>query len=139
MKTRLAFSCGGVVFRRGPGGLDVVLAHYDSVWGLPKGTPEGRETKEQTALREVQEETGLEVEIIEPITEIKYWFVADGTRIYKTVYFLLMRATGGDTSLHDAEHEEVAWFPLEEAYKILSYPNELEVVHAAAALAEKHF
>ena len=64
-----------------------------------------RETLEETALREVQEETGLEPVIEERIRSIDYWFSSkdDDVRYHKTVHFYLMRAIGGDTSLHDPE------------------------------------
>jgi ADP-ribose pyrophosphatase YjhB (NUDIX family) len=59
-------SSGGVVYRRGQAGsLEVALCGrlQSRTWSLPKGTPEEGETIQQTALREVQEETGLEVSI----------------------------------------------------------------------------
>jgi 8-oxo-dGTP pyrophosphatase MutT (NUDIX family) len=139
IKTRLTFSAGGVVFRQGTEGLEIVLVKYDDVWGLPKGTPEGRETKEQTAIREVAEETGVEVEILEPIADISYWFISHGTRVHKTVYFFLMKAIGGDISHHDYEHERVEWFSLEEAYKIMTHSNEVQVVRGGTKSVEKYF
>ncbi len=72
-----------------------------SAWSLPKGTPDGDETPEQTALREVAEETGLLVCILGTIGDIHYRFVRDGRRIDKTVHYYLMESTGGDLSDHD--------------------------------------
>ena len=139
MKTRSEFSAGGVVVRDDPGGVEVALAARrtrkgDLAWGLPKGVIERGEQPEQTALREVQEETGLQAEIIRPLGEISYWFVWDGERVRKKVVFFLMRAVGGDTSLHDHEMEEIRWFPLERALKRAAYRGEREVLARAAEL-----
>ncbi len=101
-------------------------------WTLPKGTPDPGETVEQTALREVAEETGLEVRIVEPLPSIEYDFVQDGTRIHKTVHYFLMEPVGGDLSRHDAEFERVRWVPFDEADGLLSFATERELVAAAA-------
>lgn len=104
----------------------------DSVtWTLPKGTPDPGETIEETALREVGEETGLEVRIVAPLPSIEYAFVQDGTRIRKTVHYFLMEPTGGDLSRHDAEFERVRWVPFGEAGALLSFATERELVATA--------
>jgi ADP-ribose pyrophosphatase YjhB (NUDIX family) len=76
-------------------------------WTLPKGTPILGESLEETALREVCEETGLTVRILSPLDAIKYTFIQRGTRIHKTVHYFIMEATGGDLEGHDREFEEV--------------------------------
>ena len=101
-------------------------------WTLPKGTPDPGETIEQTALREVAEETGLAVRIVEPLPSIEYTFVQDGKRIHKTVHYFLMEPTGGDLSRHDHEFERVRWVPFDEAAGLLSFPTERELVATAA-------
>jgi len=141
MKTRSEFSAGGVVVRDDPGGFEVALAARrtrkgDLAWGLPKGVIERGEQPEQTALREVQEGTGLQAEIIGPLGEISYWFVWEGERIRKKVVFFLMRAVGGDTSLHDHEMEEIRWFPLHQAVEQASYPSERDVIRRATEAME---
>jgi 8-oxo-dGTP pyrophosphatase MutT (NUDIX family) len=104
----------------------------DSVtWTLPKGTPDPGETTEETALREVAEETGLEVRIVAPLPSIEYAFVQDGTRIHKTVHYFLMEPIGGDLSRHDAEFERVRWIPFTEAGGLLSFATERELVATA--------
>ena len=132
-------SAGGVVHRMGAEGVEVVVCGLSEpqIWQLPKGTPDAGETREQTARREAEEETGLQVEIDEFIESIDYWFAADGVRYHKTVYFYLMSATGGDVSLHDHEFDTALWVPVEEALETLSYDNEVRVVQKGAALVSR--
>ena len=137
MKTRYEQSAGGVVVGGSPPELVIALASRRNragnlVWGLPKGEVEPLESPDQTALREVREETGLEAEIEAPVGDISYWYVWDGVRIRKTVTFFLMRATGGDISQHDTEMEEVRWFPLAEGLKEAGYRSERDVIRRAA-------
>jgi 8-oxo-dGTP pyrophosphatase MutT (NUDIX family) len=104
-------------------------------WSLPKGTPEDEETREQTALREVTEETGLEVRILAVVGDIHYRFVREGRRIDKTVHYFLMEATGGVLDDHDHEFEDVRWFSLAEAEAIMSFSTEREIVARALPVA----
>ena len=100
-------------------------------WTLPKGTPSAGETTEETALREVAEETGLEVRIVAPLPSIEYAFMQDGTRIRKTVHYFLMEPTGGDLSRHDHEFQAVRWVPFAEAGALLSFQTERDLVATA--------
>ena len=134
-------SAGGVVYRRNgdDGPVEVVLVGRirPKRWALPKGTPVLGETLEGTAVREVGEETGLLVRIERPLDQIHYWFVWGGVRHSKTVHFYLMQMVGGDTNNHDGEYDVVEWFPIGEALRRLSYPNEARVVdRAQQVLAE---
>lgn len=131
-------SSGGVVYRWVDGALEVVLCGRDEPvrWSLAKGTPDPGETLEETALREVQEETGLEPVIEDRIRSIDYWFTDkdNEVRYHKTVHFYLMRSVGGHVSLHDPEFDVVQWFPYEEAVDRLAYPNEADVLREAFGL-----
>jgi 8-oxo-dGTP pyrophosphatase MutT (NUDIX family) len=104
-------------------------------WMLPKGTPDSGETVEQTALREVTEETGLEVRILAPVGAIDYFFTMDGERIHKTVHFFLMEPIGGSLDRHDREFEDVQFFPVHEALLMLTFPTERQLVEQALSLA----
>jgi 8-oxo-dGTP pyrophosphatase MutT (NUDIX family) len=103
-------------------------------WSLPKGTPDKNETTEQTALREVTEETGLEVRIVAPVGPIQYFFTQRGKRIHKTVHYFLMEVTGGDMANHDHEFDEVAWVSIAEAHALMSFPTEREIVDKALSI-----
>jgi 8-oxo-dGTP pyrophosphatase MutT (NUDIX family) len=139
VSTRFAVSSGGVVVRRrDDGSWETVLASRRTragrlVWGLAKGQLEEGESPDVAALREVEEETGITSRLLGSLGEISYWFVWDGERVKKTVHFFLMEATGGDTSRHDHEMEEVAWFPLDEAPRIAGYASERKVLERARA------
>ena len=134
-----AVSAGGVVYRHADGAIDVVICGRDSdgVWGLPKGTPDEGESLEETAAREVSEETGLEVMIGRKIGVVEYWFAHEGVRYHKWVHYFLMEATGGDTSSHDAEYDRVEWRPLEAALKTLTFQNEIDIVAKAGGMIEE--
>jgi 8-oxo-dGTP pyrophosphatase MutT (NUDIX family) len=140
LPTARATSAGGIVIRRVASGPQLLLGKRrrdrDGVtWSLPKGTPNPDETTEETALREVTEETGLTVRIVAPIGPIEYFFVQSGTRIHKTVHYFLMEATGGDLSGHDHEFEDVRWIDLRDAESLMSFPTERAIVARALPLA----
>jgi 8-oxo-dGTP pyrophosphatase MutT (NUDIX family) len=137
LKNARATSAGGIVVRKGDLGPEIVLGRRrrerDGVtWTLPKGTPHAAETTEQTAIREVTEETGLTVDIVDTVGAIEYWFVLNGTRYHKTVHYFLMRPTGGDMAQHDHEFDEVRWVELGAAERMLSYPTERDIVARAS-------
>ena len=131
-------SAGGVVYRRNGGQLETVLCGRNQPvrWSLAKGTPDPGETMEQTALREVREETGLQVELDGSLGSIDYWF-ADrdkGVRYHKTVHFYLMVPVGGGTDQHDPEFDVVRWFKAKDALKAMAYANEIDVMQRALSL-----
>ena len=99
-----------------------------TTWTLPKGTPNSGETHEQTALREVAEETGLEVRIVAPVGAIEYFFTQDGQRIHKTVHYFLMEPIGGSLEVHDHEFDEVRWMPIDEARRADELPDGAQIV-----------
>ena len=136
-RTRQAVSAGGVVYRSGNDGLEVLLLKTPKgVWGLPKGTPDKGESLEQTAGREVREETGLEVELEERIGAIEYWFARPQTkeRLHKFVHFWLMRPTGGSLDNHDDEHVSVKWFAFDAAMRRVTHDNSADILEQAAGL-----
>ena len=132
-----ATSAGGIVIRFADAIPQFVAGRRrrerdGATWTLPKGTPIAGETLEETALREVGEETGLRVRIVSPLDAISYTFVQRGTRIHKTVHYFLMEPIGGSLDDHDHEFEEVRWVSFEEAPALLSFETERSLVGLAA-------
>ena len=139
LKEGVATSAGGIVIRHLEGRPQLVVGmrrrdRDGLTWTLPKGTPKSGETLEETALREVAEETGLAVEITGQLGSIEYWFVQRGTRIHKTVHYFTMVPRGGDLSRHDREFEQVRWLDLAEVASTLTFETERDLVARAAAL-----
>jgi len=135
VRTARAVSAGGVVLAETRPDAPVALVAHRSAkgslqWTLPKGAREEGETVEETALREVREETGLEAELIGPLDTIDYWFVwaPERTRYHKFVHYFLMRFAGGDFSQRDHEMEDAAWFEPDEARRRMAFANERKLL-----------
>lgn len=137
---REEFSAGGVLYRHGDEGVEVVLVgrRRERLWALPKGKPDGDEDVRQTALREVREETGIEARIEETIGEVTYWYTGpDGLRVHKKVIYFLMQPVGGDMDAHDHEFDDVVWVHLSEAERLLTHRNQLHILRRVAELTER--
>ena len=96
-------------------------------WCVPKGHPEGEETLEQAAVREVFEETGIECDILTELGSIDYAFSAGNIIIEKTVHHFLLRQIGGELNVeNDPNHEAVTakWVAVDDLSGILTHENE---------------
>jgi 8-oxo-dGTP pyrophosphatase MutT (NUDIX family) len=138
------FSAGGVLVRRlrgrwmmaaiRPGGKP------QGLWALPKGQIEPGERGEETALREVAEETGVRGRPLGKLGDTRYTYTWDGERIFKIVSFFLVRYESGRLGDIPAalRHEvaEVRWLPLEDAPRLLAYGGEKEMARKAIAVLE---
>jgi 8-oxo-dGTP pyrophosphatase MutT (NUDIX family) len=123
-------SYGGVVLR-GDDVLVITPVGRRRVTGLPKGGPQPGESGEETATREVREETGVNATVREPLGDVNYWYRRGGRRVYKTVHFYLFDYVSGSTDDHDHEVEEARWMPLADALTMLSYPGERALIERA--------
>ncbi len=150
---KFEFSAGGIIFKKeGDTSMHILVAQHSQHhgWVFPKGligekdvNPPSlklrrakKETKEEAALREVKEETGVTAKIIKPLTPISYWYIFEGQKIKKTVYYFLMEYVSGDTKDHDWEMENVEWLPIEEVEKRLTYSSDKQVWKEAKTLLE---
>jgi 8-oxo-dGTP pyrophosphatase MutT (NUDIX family) len=106
----------------------------EGVWALPKGLIEG-ESAEQTALREIEEETGCRGESLGKLGDVRYVYTLHGERVFKVVSFFLVSYKGGRIGeIPPAFQKEVAearWLPLDEAPRRLAYKGEREMAQKA--------
>jgi 8-oxo-dGTP pyrophosphatase MutT (NUDIX family) len=138
---RREFSAGGVVVRRLRGRLWVAAIRpqgkAEGTWALPKGLIGPGESPEETAVREVEEETGLRGASVRKLGDVRYVYTWRGERVFKVVSFFLLRYGQGrigdiDPSMR-LEVAEARWLPLEDASRLLAYRGERDM--AAEALA----
>ncbi|HEX2186674.1 MAG TPA: NUDIX domain-containing protein [Chloroflexota bacterium] len=147
---RKLVSSGGVLYRYWyDGTLEFLLVgrRQPPLWALPKGTPRRGETLEETALREVEEETGVRGRIVASLGSITYSFTtpprAAGkggnglVRYQKTVHHFLLRPVAGDPALHDSEYDFARWLPAAAALARLSHENERTVLRRAMRLLRR--
>ncbi len=128
-----ATSCGGVVIYRGK--ILVLFKSYRNRyegWVLPKGTVEPGETFEETALREVHEETGVQAQIVDYIGKSSYSFtVAEGV-VDKEVHWYLMRSSGFYSRPQREEYfTDSGYYKYHEAYHLLKFSNERAILEQA--------
>jgi periplasmic divalent cation tolerance protein len=132
-------SAGGVIYRKNSDNLEIALIHVRNRWGLPKGHIEEGERADEAALREVREETGLEGKLLRKLGDIRYSYrdkskEGEPIRIYKRVFFFLMRYVRGDVRDHDHEVDDVRWFPIAQAVNHLKFATERKMVHRAVTI-----
>jgi 8-oxo-dGTP pyrophosphatase MutT (NUDIX family) len=130
MSTEREQSHGGVVIR-GDDVLVITPAGRPQITTLPKGGPQAGEAPEDTAAREVREETGVEARIVGRLGDVRYRYRRGGVRVLKSVGFYLCDYVSGDTADHDHEVDEARWMPLEQARTELTYPGERDMIERA--------
>lgn len=147
---KFEFSAGGIVYKHEGGRTSILVAQHSQHhgWVFPKGLIGDRikgEKKENTAIREVEEETGIKAKIMQSLEPVTYWYVLKGDpsassgqeKVKKTVYYFLMKYLSGDIKNHDHEMENVEWLPLEEVEKRLTYKSDKEAWREAKGLITK--
>ncbi|OGH05136.1 MAG: hypothetical protein A2W22_05675 [Candidatus Levybacteria bacterium RBG_16_35_11] len=146
MSMKFQFSAGGIVFKQAKNKTYILISQHSGHhgWVFPKGLIGDKvkgEKKEDTAIREVQEETGIEAKIVKAIKPVTYWFkfqrdpsTGSGQElIKKTVYYFIMEYLKGDFEKRDFEMENVEWVEFNEVKNKLSYKSDKQ----AWAQAEK--
>jgi 8-oxo-dGTP pyrophosphatase MutT (NUDIX family) len=131
------FSAGGVVVD-GERMIAIVpikrAADGSKVLGLPKGHPDGDETAEQAATREIAEETGVTARLISELGDVEYRYERKGRRVHKLVRFFLFEYEQGDVADHDHEIERAEWITLQDGAQRLTYEGEREMVRRALSM-----
>lgn len=138
---KLEFSAGGIVTKKKENKIFVLLAQHGMHhgWVFPKGIigdVHKDEKKEETAVREVEEETGVLATLGKPLTPVTYWYQMEGEKRKKTVYYFLMEFISEDSSKKDEEMENVEWVPIDEVEKKLTYPSDKKVWKEAKEMIE---
>jgi 8-oxo-dGTP diphosphatase len=130
-QTDVVQAAGGLVIRRQRGALQLAVVHrpVHQDWSFPKGKLEEGETFDGAARREVQEETGMSCRLIRFIGHTEY---VDRKGRAKAVAYWVMEATGGSFT-PNLEVDELRWVPLDEAYRLLTYPRDRELVAVLGA------
>jgi len=125
-KVGRAFSAGGVVFKEDGDEFKFLIIKPTGTdrWQLPKGQIDEGESSEETAVREVAEEGGVETEIIKKLGDSKYFFVWERKKIFKTVAFYLMKYVKDTKKGHDKEVDKAVFFPFKEAYEKLTFKDD---------------
>lgn len=131
MAVKWEFSAGGVVYKKEDDGLKILLIRNKDRYGFPKGNVERTEKKEDAAVREVKEETGVDAQIEEYLGNVEYWYRSAVDTIHKFVYYYLMRYTGGEINPQKEEIEAAEWVPVENVMDMLSFDKDKKVFEIA--------
>ncbi|MEM4634079.1 MAG: bis(5'-nucleosyl)-tetraphosphatase [Candidatus Anstonellaceae archaeon] len=126
-------SCGAVIFSQESGRRLYLLLHYEEGhWDFPKGHNELGESEEETARREIREETGItQIEFLPNFRKtISYFYQRKGKKIFKEAVFFLAKALQTKVSLSH-EHVGYVWLDAKEAEKKITYQNSKEVLREA--------
>jgi len=131
------FSAGGIVFN--DKGQVLVTEHSQNHhWSFPKGLLDHPDqTMEESALREVREEGGVEAEIIGKVGSHKYVYTMDNEKIFKVVTYFLMKYKSGNIEDHDWEVSEIGWFTPEDALEKLTFTADIELLKKAVEMYGK--
>ena len=129
-QTRKEKSCGAVVIRRVKGGcLTLLIQHRGGHWGFPKGHVEAGETEEETAIREIREETGLEVELDNNFRQSVVYCPRD--YIQKEVIYFTAITDTRETTPQPEEIRRAEWFTFDEASAQLTHDNDIQILRNA--------
>ena len=126
-------SCGCIVIDNGK---VLLIQHLKGHWDIPKGHMEAGETEQETALREVKEETGVDVEIISDKRYTLEYTVENGN--LKEVVYFIAKKIGGDEKAQETEVSEIRWLAFDEAVEMLTYDNSKELLRKAINFIEKN-
>lgn len=132
-------SAGGVVFKKENGQIFILLTQHSAYhgWSFPKGLVDEGEDRKTTALREVNEEGGVQAKIVAELSPSEYFYKLEDETIKKRVYYYLMEYVSGDPAEHDWEMEAADWIPLEKVEETLSFSSDKKVFQEAKKILKK--
>lgn len=132
-------SCGAIVYRKSHGNTEILLIkHVNSGhWSFPKGHVEGEESEEETALREIKEETGIDVIIDPTFREIVTYSPRKDTS--KVVVYFIAKAKNFEFTAQEEEISQIRWVDVGHANTILTYENDKSIVNKAKSAIVSSF
>ena len=124
-------SCGALVYRKKENQTELLLLkhRYGGHWSFPKGHVEGNETEHETALREVKEETGLTIDLLDGFRHSVEYYPRPNTK--KQVVYFLGYAADDHTKRQEEEISEIRWIPLSEAHREVTFKNDKNLINQA--------
>ena len=124
-------SCGAIVYRKFHGNIELLLIKNQTGghWSFPKGHVEGAETEEETAVREIMEETGISVILDTSFRHVITY--APKKETTKDVVYFLARAVTYDYTPQEEEIAQIKWVEINHAATLLSYDNDRQLVSQA--------
>ena len=130
-------SCGAIVCREEEGVPQVLVIRHKNGghWAFPKGHVESGETEEETARREIWEETGLKVKLNLGFRKVVTF--SPKSRVMKDVVYFAARPSGGRLARQEAEVEDMRWTTFAQALKLITYENDRAVLRAFIAYYER--
>lgn len=146
MQDKVHISCGGIVYRKNASGVEVLLLHrfksniwpYDS-WHLPKGTKDREESDEETAKREIFEETGYVVKVLQEVGWLDSTYEKEGKVFNKKTHYFFCEPVERENDLV-TEHDELSWVPIKQAINLVStfpiYEKEEDILTKAMQILQ---
>ena len=132
------FSAGGIIFNDQGQVLLIKNAQMKdpskSYWGFPKGHLEEGEDSQTAAIREVKEETGINVEVVSKLGDSRYIYTGDNQKIFKVVTVFILKVMSGELKIQPEEIIEAKWIDPTKALSILSFSNDKKLLNQALKL-----
>lgn len=125
-------SCGAIVYRKSRDRIELLLIQnrYGGHWSFPKGHVEGEETEVQTALREVKEETGLDIQLEDGFRQVVEYFPKPNVK--KQVVYFLGQAQSLEIKRQKEEISRITWTDIHKAYHMVTFKNDRDLIAQAS-------
>ena len=132
-------SCGAIVYRKNRSQIELLLIknRYGGHWSFPKGHVEGQETEIQTALREVKEETGLDINIQKGFRQMVEYYPKPNIR--KQVVYFLGEAKTAQFKRQEEEISRIIWTEIHKAYHMVTFKNNRDLISIAMQNLQKGY
>ncbi len=123
-------ACGAILCKIQDGDIyTLVIRHNAGHWGFPKGHSEKNETERETAIREVEEETGIKIRFVNGFREETHYSPRPG--VLKDVVYFIGEPSGGEEQVQEEEVSEMRWVRLYDAAALLTYDNDSQLLKKA--------